>query len=272
MSADETDQPEHRRGSFGSPGARARRRGSSIPDTLRRLRPSARSASCGSAARSLMEGYYGRERHEMFTPDGWYRTGDLFHVDDDGFFYFHGRRGDMIKTAGANVSPREVEAAIARRHRRLLAHRARRPRPRARPGGRGGHRGRPTTRARPRRAAHRAARAAVGVQGAAHASSCSRRTSSRCCRAASPTCRGSRSSFVDGERLTVPALVRRWTRARTPTREFVVTDDDAITYGELDAQRRRSPARLRRRRHRQGHTRRPADAERHRVGGGRVRG
>ena len=60
-----------------------------------------------------MEGYYGRERHETFTPDGWYRTGDLFHVDDDGFFYFTGRRGDMIKTAGANVSPREVEAAIA---------------------------------------------------------------------------------------------------------------------------------------------------------------
>ena len=60
----------------------------------------------------LMEGYLGRERHETFTPDGWYCTGDLFHVDDEGFFYFTGRRGDMIKTAGANVSPREVEAAI----------------------------------------------------------------------------------------------------------------------------------------------------------------
>ena len=62
---------------------------------------------------SLMEGYYGRERFEIFTPDGWYRTGDLFHVDDDGFFYFHGRRGSMIKTAGANVSPLEVEAALS---------------------------------------------------------------------------------------------------------------------------------------------------------------
>ena len=62
---------------------------------------------------SLMEGYYGRERHEIFTPDGWYRTGDLFHVDADGFFYFHGRRGSMIKTAGANVSPLEVEAALS---------------------------------------------------------------------------------------------------------------------------------------------------------------
>jgi acyl-CoA synthetase (AMP-forming)/AMP-acid ligase II len=59
-----------------------------------------------------MEGYLGRERHTTFEPDGWYRTGDLFHVDDEGFFHFAGRAGDMIKTGGANVSPREVEAAI----------------------------------------------------------------------------------------------------------------------------------------------------------------
>ena len=59
-----------------------------------------------------MEGYYGRERHEVFTPDGWFRGGDLFSVDDAGFYYFKGRRGDMIKTGGANVSPREVESAL----------------------------------------------------------------------------------------------------------------------------------------------------------------
>ena len=39
-----------------------------------------------------MEGYYGRERFEVFTADEWYRTGDLFTVDADGFFYFHGRQ------------------------------------------------------------------------------------------------------------------------------------------------------------------------------------
>jgi acyl-CoA synthetase (AMP-forming)/AMP-acid ligase II len=60
----------------------------------------------------LMEGYYGRERWTAFTADEWYRTGDLFRTDADGFFYFVGRRGDMIKTGGANVSPREVEAVI----------------------------------------------------------------------------------------------------------------------------------------------------------------
>lgn len=60
----------------------------------------------------LMDGYDGRERSETFDPDGWFNTGDLLHVDDDGLHYFHGRSGQMIKTSGANVSPVEVEAAI----------------------------------------------------------------------------------------------------------------------------------------------------------------
>jgi len=60
-----------------------------------------------------MEGYYGRERHEVFDADGWFHTGDLVSIDADGLFYFKGRHGEMIKTAGANVSPREVEQAIA---------------------------------------------------------------------------------------------------------------------------------------------------------------
>jgi acyl-CoA synthetase (AMP-forming)/AMP-acid ligase II len=110
-SADETDQPEHRRGSFGRP----------VPDCEAKIvDPDTTVAlAVGEVGELwlrgpfLMEGYYGREQHETFTADGWYRTGDLFHVDGDGFFYFTGRRGDMIKTAGANVAPREVEAAIA---------------------------------------------------------------------------------------------------------------------------------------------------------------
>src|SRR6185369_11362494 len=55
-----------------------------------------------------------RERHEVFDADGWYRTGDFVVVDADGFFHFQGRRGDVIKTSGANVSPRQVEAAAVR--------------------------------------------------------------------------------------------------------------------------------------------------------------
>jgi acyl-CoA synthetase (AMP-forming)/AMP-acid ligase II len=109
LSDDESDQPAHRRGSFGRPA----------PECEARIIAEDGSASGPGQVGELwirgpflMEGYYGRERGDTFTPDGWYRTGDLFHTDDDGFYYFDGRSGGLIKTAGANVSPREVESAF----------------------------------------------------------------------------------------------------------------------------------------------------------------
>jgi acyl-CoA synthetase (AMP-forming)/AMP-acid ligase II len=60
----------------------------------------------------VMEGLYKRERHETFTPDGWYLTGDLGRFDYDGNLYFIGRRTTMIKNGGSNVSPAEVEAVL----------------------------------------------------------------------------------------------------------------------------------------------------------------
>lgn len=45
--------------------------------------------------------------------DGWFRTGDLGHRDADGLFYFDGRRSDVLKVAGENVSVVEVEAVLA---------------------------------------------------------------------------------------------------------------------------------------------------------------
>jgi acyl-CoA synthetase (AMP-forming)/AMP-acid ligase II len=61
-----------------------------------------------------MQRYYKRSREECFDADGWFHTGDLVRTDADGFVYFIGRRGAMIKTAGANVAPAEVEHAIAK--------------------------------------------------------------------------------------------------------------------------------------------------------------
>jgi acyl-CoA synthetase (AMP-forming)/AMP-acid ligase II len=63
----------------------------------------------------LMEGFYKRERHDTFTPDGWYATGDLGFFGGDGHLRFAGRRTAMIKTGGSNVSPAEVETAITER-------------------------------------------------------------------------------------------------------------------------------------------------------------
>jgi acyl-CoA synthetase (AMP-forming)/AMP-acid ligase II len=60
----------------------------------------------------LMSGFYKMNRKDVFTPDGFYPTGDLARLDADGYIYFVGRRGDMIKTRAANVSRLEVEAAM----------------------------------------------------------------------------------------------------------------------------------------------------------------
>jgi acyl-CoA synthetase (AMP-forming)/AMP-acid ligase II len=58
-----------------------------------------------------MNGLYKRERHETFDEDGWYHTGDKGLIRD-GYLYFHGRLSEMIKTAGSNVAPREVELLL----------------------------------------------------------------------------------------------------------------------------------------------------------------
>ncbi|MDT3443010.1 class I adenylate-forming enzyme family protein [Pseudofrankia sp. BMG5.37] len=110
VSEDEGDQPEHRRGSFGrpAPGLQAR---IVDPDDGRVLGPG-EVGELWLRGPFLMEGYHGRERHEVFDADGWYHSGDLFVVDDEGFYYFKGRGGDVIKTGGANVSPAEVEETI----------------------------------------------------------------------------------------------------------------------------------------------------------------
>jgi acyl-CoA synthetase (AMP-forming)/AMP-acid ligase II len=110
MDPDEADQPEHRRGSFGRPVPELEARVVD-PDTLVE-QPTGEPGELWLRGPLLMEGYDGRERWTAFTPDEWYRTGDAFRRDDDGLFYFLGRRDDMIKTGGANVSPREVEAVL----------------------------------------------------------------------------------------------------------------------------------------------------------------
>jgi len=112
ISADDSDQPEHRRGSFGkpAPGLEAK---IIDPDAAIPVDEGALGELCLRGP-CLMQRYHKRSREECFDSDGWLHTGDLAATDSDGFVYYLGRRGSMIKTAGANVSPGEVEQAIAR--------------------------------------------------------------------------------------------------------------------------------------------------------------
>ena len=59
-----------------------------------------------------LRGICRRSREEVFTADGFYPTGDLGHLDDDGFLFYHGRSDDMFKVSGATVYPSEVETAL----------------------------------------------------------------------------------------------------------------------------------------------------------------
>jgi acyl-CoA synthetase (AMP-forming)/AMP-acid ligase II len=111
LSEDESDQPEYRRGSFGRPAP-----GFEVavvdPETELPVQAGA-AGELRIRGPHLMQRYHRRSREESFEADGWFTTGDLVCMDVDGFVYFLGRRGAMIKTAGANVSPAEVERVIA---------------------------------------------------------------------------------------------------------------------------------------------------------------
>jgi fatty-acyl-CoA synthase len=61
---------------------------------------------------TLMLGYLGKEPADCVDEDGFFHTGDAGHVDERGELHFGGRRTEMIKTAGANVSPAELEVEL----------------------------------------------------------------------------------------------------------------------------------------------------------------
>ncbi|MGH2820976.1 MAG: AMP-binding protein [Actinomycetota bacterium] len=62
---------------------------------------------------AVMLGYYGMpEETQKVLSDGWLRTGDLVEVNADGTYTFVGRRKELIRRRGENLSPVEVEAAL----------------------------------------------------------------------------------------------------------------------------------------------------------------
>ena len=63
---------------------------------------------------SVLSGYWQmpEKNAEEFTPDGFFRTGDMGHVSPDGYITIVGRSKDLIITGGYNVYPKEIELAI----------------------------------------------------------------------------------------------------------------------------------------------------------------
>ena len=59
----------------------------------------------------VMEGYWQNpeETEKVMLPGGWFRTGDVGRMDENGFFYIEDRKKDMILVSGFNVYPNEIE-------------------------------------------------------------------------------------------------------------------------------------------------------------------
>ncbi len=87
------------------------------------LAPADAERKVGSAGRPLLTSHVRIEDGEILVqgptvsrpaidPDGWLHTGDLGHIDDEGFLYVTSRRSEVIVTGGENVMPAEVEAVL----------------------------------------------------------------------------------------------------------------------------------------------------------------
>lgn len=62
---------------------------------------------------AVFAGYYENpEANAKSFRNGWFRTGDLGHMDEEGFVYITGRASDMYISGGSNIYPREIEEKI----------------------------------------------------------------------------------------------------------------------------------------------------------------
>jgi long-chain acyl-CoA synthetase len=61
-----------------------------------------------------MKGYWGRPdaTEQVMDENGWFRTGDMARMDEDGYFFIVDRKKDLIIRGGYNVYPREVEEVL----------------------------------------------------------------------------------------------------------------------------------------------------------------
>lgn len=87
-----------------------------IADAHHRALPVGQEGEVQMRGPNVMQGYYHlpAETAAAFTPDGFFRTGDMGRQDDEGHLYITGRIKEMIIVGGENVFPREIEEVINR--------------------------------------------------------------------------------------------------------------------------------------------------------------
>jgi len=87
----------------------------SIQNDSNELLPTGESGEICVRGPQVTQGYYNlpEETAQAFDKDGWFHTGDIGFMDEQGYFQIIDRKKDMIIVSGFNVCPNEVEAVIA---------------------------------------------------------------------------------------------------------------------------------------------------------------
>ncbi|CAF0723214.1 unnamed protein product [Adineta steineri] len=85
-----------------------------IVDREDRIVPIGSVGEISARSRFMMRGYHEdlQKTTETISDDGWFRTGDMGTMDEDGYLYFTGRKKEIIIRAGMNIWPIEIEQAI----------------------------------------------------------------------------------------------------------------------------------------------------------------
>src|SRR5215510_101260 len=103
------DRP-HKPGSIGTPIKDVRMR---VVDGEDHEVPPGEVGEIAISGPNVMKGYWQRpEATAEAIRDGWFRTGDMAKVDEDGYFFIVDRKKDLIIRGGYNVYPREVEEVL----------------------------------------------------------------------------------------------------------------------------------------------------------------
>jgi long-chain acyl-CoA synthetase len=102
---------ERKTGSIGTPIRGVEMR---VVDDARAEVPQGEVGEIAIRGHNIMKGYWNKPEAtaEVITADGWFHTGDLGRVDEDGYYFIVDRKKDLIIRGGYNVYPREIEEVL----------------------------------------------------------------------------------------------------------------------------------------------------------------
>jgi long-chain acyl-CoA synthetase len=102
---------ERKPGSIGTPIEGVEMR---LVDEHRRVAPAGEAGEIAIRGHNVMKGYWNRAAAsaDAIDADGWFYSGDIARIDDDGYFFIVDRKKELIIRGGYNVYPREVEEIL----------------------------------------------------------------------------------------------------------------------------------------------------------------